>query len=166
MRRVFIAALTLVNSRAYSAATPKGVNICHAILIKCNNRCITIKDTDAQYECWNQCDYADNQCMANGGPLIARTRGNVGISKSAPLYAGSGTSGSGTNTKGPATTNGGALNATFGAAASASTSGKTSSKTSGPASFATKPLPAISATIGGSTMGGSHNGGRVNMQAK
>jgi hypothetical protein len=165
MRKLFIAVLAVTSLGVFSDAMAKGVNICDEILTKCNNRCITIKDTDAQYECWHQCDYADNQCVANGGPLVARTRGNIGTSVSAPL--GTGTPGSGTNVKGPATTSGSAvMSTTFGTAASTSTLGKSSSKTSGPVSIATKPLPAISATIGGATMGGSRNGGRVNMQAK
>jgi hypothetical protein len=127
---------------------------CRAVWDRCFNDC-PIGDIT----CRTACGESLNRCFVLDGRIDVR----IGSGKGITAITTNLTPDSGTNVKGPVTTGGGAsLSATLGTAASASTLGKTS----GPASIATKPLPAISATIGGATMGGSRNGGRVNMQAK
>lgn len=164
MRKLFIAVLAATSLDACSVAMAAEPGRCDAIYTHCNNTCVKITETNAQTDCWTQCSQGYDVCTNStkpGGGL--RIGGAVGKGTGVPILNGGSLVSTGTNVKGPATTSGGAvLSGTLGTAASASTLGRTS----GPASIATKPLPAISATIGGATTNGPHNSARANMQAK
>jgi hypothetical protein len=164
MHKLFIAVLAVTSLDVCSVAMAAEPGRCDAIYTHCNNICVKITETSAQTDCWTQCSQGYDLCTNStkpGGGL--RIGGAAGKGTGVPILNGGSLVSAGTNVKGPANTGGGAaLSATFGTAASASTLGKVS----GPASIATKPLPAISATIGDGTMGGSRNSGRTNLRAQ